>query len=124
MVTLVAWVEAQAAWLAYLTGDWARSERLFAHVLAVVEQTKTHVLEAMTRAIDALIAEARGDPAGANSLWDRALELARAMKDPQALGPWLSGRARFLLSEGRVEEATAHVEEVLALRDEHAAYYT
>jgi class 3 adenylate cyclase/predicted ATPase len=126
MVTGVAWVEAQAAAVAYLTGDWGRSERLLAKFLAVVEQTKTHVLEAMARAYGALLAEARGDPVGANALWDRALELAREMKDPQQIGPALGGRARFLLSEGRVDEATAHVDEVLALRDEQgeAAYFT
>jgi tetratricopeptide (TPR) repeat protein len=126
MVTGVAWLEAQAAAAAYLTGDWARSERLYAKFLAVVEQTKTHALEAWARAVGAMLAEARGDPVGASALWERALELAREMKDPQQIGPVLSGRARFLLSEGRVEEATAHVDEVLALRDEQgqAAYFT
>jgi hypothetical protein len=39
------------------------------------------------------------------------------VKDPQALGPALTGRARFLLEEGQVDAALALVDELLALQE-------
>jgi hypothetical protein len=56
-----------------------------------------------------------------SELWEHALERGRAVKDPQALVPTLSGYARFLLEHGRRNEAVALLEEMTALSDYYAA---
>jgi tetratricopeptide (TPR) repeat protein len=120
------WLDGQASSIAYLAGDWERCERTIASFFAVVKQTGSHVLEFQVDITRAQLSEARGDPAHAAELWDRALELARAVKDPQAVGLTLAGRARFVLGQGRRVEADALVNEVLAVRDEEgrAGYFT
>jgi tetratricopeptide (TPR) repeat protein len=122
----LAWIDAQRSAISYATGDWATCERLLARFAALVERTEPHVLEFDVKRVAAKLAEARGDLARAEALWDAALELARAVKDPQAIGPTMAGRALFLLAQGRADEALAHAEEVLGLRDEQgrASYFT
>jgi class 3 adenylate cyclase/tetratricopeptide (TPR) repeat protein len=126
MIQAISWIDAQTCALTYHTGDWERCERALADFFAVVEQTKAHVLEFDATGIEARLAEARGDLERAGERWDRALELVREVKDPQAIGPTLTRRGRFLLGLGRAGEAGQHLDEVLTLRDEEgrAAYYT
>ncbi len=122
----LAWIDAQRSAISYLTGDWATCERLLARFAALVERAEPHVLEYEVKRVAAKLAEARGDLARTEELWGGALELARTVKDPQTIGPTMAGRALFLLAQGRADEALAHADEVLGLRDEQgrAAYFT
>jgi class 3 adenylate cyclase/predicted ATPase len=126
MVQSIGWVEGQTCALAYLTGDWERCERALAGFRAVLEHMQRHVLHFQAKGYEARLADARGDLDRAGELWDRSLELARDVKDPQAMGPTLAGRARFLLDLGRTDEASAHLDELLTFRDEEGrvGYFT
>jgi hypothetical protein len=57
----------------------------------------------------------------AGELWERALDRGRTVKDPQALVPTLSGYARFLLDDGRPDEAGPLLEEMYELSPYFAA---
>ncbi len=114
----LAWLDAQWLSIAYFAGDWARAETLLARYEHHVEQNPGHVLAFMAPWLRAWLAEARGDLAVAEASWARALELARAVKDAQAVGPMVSGQARFLLGQGRRDQAVELVDEVLTYRDE------
>ncbi|MGZ8694272.1 MAG: AAA family ATPase [Gaiellaceae bacterium] len=126
LLVQTSWLDGQACSIAYLAGDWPRCERAMASFFAFVEQTGSHVLEFQVEITRARLAEARGDRARAAERWERALELAQAIKDPQAMGLTLAGLARFVLSQGRRAEADALADRVLAVRDPEgrAAYYT
>jgi tetratricopeptide (TPR) repeat protein len=126
MVVQTSWLDGQACSIEYLTGDWERCERTISSFYAALEATKSHVLEFQVLGVEARLADARGEVSRATELWDRSLALARAVKDPQAMGLALAGKARFLLDQGRRAEASALVDDVLAVRDDEgrAAYYT
>ncbi len=122
----LAWIDAQRIGVTYVRGDWVTTEQLLARFFAYLETSEPHVLEFQGWWTRAQLAEARGDTEAVAACWARAVELARAVKDPQAIGPVLSGSARFWLDQGRREEATDLTDEVLAYRDEEgrASYFT
>jgi class 3 adenylate cyclase/tetratricopeptide (TPR) repeat protein len=125
-VSGLAWIDAQRLTLRYMSGDWPTAEQLLARFSAYLETGGPHVLEFEAWWLRALFAQARGDLEAAAACWDRSLELARVVKDSQSLAPPLCGRARLLLDQGRGDEATAHVDEILTFVDEEgrATYYT
>ena len=114
------WLLPQLAELAYIVGDWDAAERRLGRFDGILETMSEHYLETQARGIRSAMAAARGD-AGAGAMWEAALESARTVKDPQALGPALTGRARFLLEEGQIDAARALVDELMAL---HELYHT
>jgi len=118
------WNTGQAATLAYVAGDWERAGRL-AERFHELGPMSSHYLEHQVNHTQAQIATGRADPA-AEELWRLAAEQARGLQDPQALGSVLAARARDLLEKGGRGDATALVDEVLALRDEegNALYFT
>jgi tetratricopeptide (TPR) repeat protein len=77
------------------------------------EAGSPHYHESEYRAIRALIRLARGEIADALDDSEKALAVARRAKDPQALSPALSCRARVLFEAGRATEADAAVDELL-----------
>jgi class 3 adenylate cyclase/tetratricopeptide (TPR) repeat protein len=116
IIQSVVWLLPQLADLAYIVGDWAQAERQLDRFDGILETISEHYLETQVRGIRAAMAVARGH-AGAGAMWEATLESARSVKDPQALGPALTGRARFLLEEGQVDAALALVDELLALQE-------
>jgi class 3 adenylate cyclase/tetratricopeptide (TPR) repeat protein len=122
----LAWIDAQRLGLSYFGGDWAAAEQVLARFSAYLETSEPHVLEFNAWWLRALLAEARGDLEAAAAGWARAIELARGVKDSQSVAPALCGMARFLIGQGRADEAPAYADEVLTFRDEEgrATYYT
>jgi class 3 adenylate cyclase/predicted ATPase len=120
----ISWLYAQDAAHAYVAGDWARCDERIARFAAL--ELERHALKFQVKAAQALLANARADVDGAHGLWEQALDLARAVADPQAIGPTLSAHARFLLEHGDRDRAAAHVDELLNLRDHEgrALYFT
>jgi tetratricopeptide (TPR) repeat protein len=110
------WLLPQLADLAYIVGDWDAAEQRLGRFYSILETISEHYLETQAGGIRAAMAAARGS-SGAGALWETTLESARSVKDPQALGPALTGRARFLLDEGEVDAAAALVEELMTLSE-------
>jgi class 3 adenylate cyclase/tetratricopeptide (TPR) repeat protein len=81
-------------------------------------ETSPHNMEMSARAMRAHIRLARGDVGAALDDWQRALELARDMKDPTRLVPALLGLARGLAWVGRIDEARALVSEGIEIARE------
>jgi predicted ATPase/class 3 adenylate cyclase len=73
-----------------------------------------HYLESANLSTRALIAFARGDAASALRDTERAMELARAAGDPQALFPAFAKRATILLQAGEEDEGRKVAEEFFA----------
>jgi len=113
LVQSIVWLLPQLADAAYLTGEWSKSEQLLRRYEELLGTNTRHYLDAVVYSVRARMAAARGDTA-AERLWDGAVEMGRALKDPQALTPMLAGRAAFLLEEGRRDEAAALLDELLA----------
>jgi class 3 adenylate cyclase len=120
IVQSVAWLLPQIAFIEYLRGDWPGAEETLLQYERLLESMAGHYLEHVATLLRALIAQARGD-AGAEELWNRTLEGARQVRDPQALAPALAGHARFLLESGRGGEAAALLDEVLSMPLYHTA---
>ena len=104
IVQSVVWLLPQLAELAYHSGDWSKADELLERYARLLESMPGTTSTSRSDGIRARMASARaGAPAG--ELWERALISGRTVKDPQALVPTLSGYARFLLENGRPEEA-------------------
>jgi tetratricopeptide (TPR) repeat protein len=114
IVQSVVWLLPQLADVAYIVGDWDTADQRLGRFYSILETISEHYLEAQVGGIRAAMATARGD-SGAGDLWETTLESARSVKDPQALGPALTGRARFLLDEGQIDAAAALVDELMKL---------
>ena len=121
----IAWLDAQRAGLLYAMGDWAAAGVVLERFERHLDTASGHVLAFTVPLFRALVAEAHGDDATAEAAWARAVEGARAVKDPQVVGQVLAPYGRFLAGRGRAAEAAAVADEVLALRDEQgrAGYF-
>jgi ATP/maltotriose-dependent transcriptional regulator MalT len=98
IIQSVVWLLPQVADLAYIRGDWAEAEQKLGRFDGMLETISEHYLETQVRGIRAGMATARGDAARRS----RRRRLKRSsVKDPQALGPALTGRARRLRRAGR-----------------------
>jgi class 3 adenylate cyclase/tetratricopeptide (TPR) repeat protein len=105
----------------YFVGDWdeAKGE---ADAFILECETTPHYQEGLVREARAEIRIARGDVEGALQDWARALEVARAAKDPQALVPSLLAYARGLALLGRIDEAAPYADEALGYLEEHLGF--
>jgi class 3 adenylate cyclase/tetratricopeptide (TPR) repeat protein len=111
----VRWLRAERVWDEYLTGRWNDALAHADEFIAEVEGGQPHYMEAVVREVRALIRLARGDGQGALADSERALTLARAAQDPQALYPALAFHSQILLTIGLRAEAVPFVDELLAL---------
>ena len=122
----VRWLAPQEAWAACLLGDWERAEALRSIYLESIAEIGGHYLEGSMLVLQSYMARARGDVAAAVAYAEDAVAHARGVKDPQALGPTLASLALALLDDGRHDEATLLLDELLTLTDEtgEALYFT
>jgi tetratricopeptide (TPR) repeat protein len=97
----------------YHRGYWDAAVQHASELIEECEAGSPHYHESEYRAIRALIRLARGEIADALDDSEKAVALARRAKDPQALSPSLSTRARILFEAGRESEADAAVDELL-----------
>jgi class 3 adenylate cyclase/tetratricopeptide (TPR) repeat protein len=111
----VRWLEAEQTFDFWYAGRWEEALSLAGQFIAAVEGGLSHQMAAACYVVRALIRCARSDPAGADADSARALQLARAVKDPQNLYPVLASRARMLMSLGRRDESEHLANELLAL---------
>jgi tetratricopeptide (TPR) repeat protein len=121
----VVWARAQQVPVFALQGDWDRAASLVDEVLAEIESSGSHYLEGDMLQMRASLRQARGDAAGALGDVERALELARATKDPQTLVPALATCAWVHAQEDREEVAQTAIAEVIEIcRSLERHYYT
>jgi len=116
----VVWLLPQLASVTYHSGHWTSADESLRRYRHLRETTTANYTESQAEATRAAIAFGRGE-AGADAIWQHAVALGRAMKDPQARMPALSGCARFLVESGRHDEADALYEEILDLGDDYFA---
>jgi class 3 adenylate cyclase/tetratricopeptide (TPR) repeat protein len=109
------WLRAERAWDEYLTGRWNEAVANVEEFLAEAETRERHYMDVAAWEVRALIRVARGDSVGALADSEHALELGRTAQDPQVLLPVLAFRSKILLTAGRQSEATAALDELLAL---------
>jgi class 3 adenylate cyclase/tetratricopeptide (TPR) repeat protein len=117
----VAWIDMQRLTLSYLRGDWDAADSLLERLFAYLERSEPHVLEFQAWSTQALLAAGRGDTETATSSFVHAVDVARAVKDPQAIAPTLCQHARFLQETGHLDAARALLDEVLTFRDEEGS---
>jgi class 3 adenylate cyclase/tetratricopeptide (TPR) repeat protein len=101
----------------WVLGDWDKAAEMADAVIAACEVSPNYA-EGQARGIRALIRVMRGDADGALEDSNRALELARTIKDPQRLIPSILGSARVRGLLGREAEARALAQEALDLTRE------
>lgn len=106
----IRWFRGGLAWTDYALGNW---DAALAGTTAFIEEAERspHYLESANRLCRGLIRLGRDDVEGALDDTERALELARAAKDPQALYPALLNRARVLAELGETPGASALADE-------------
>ena len=99
------WAQGNLAGTTLLTGHWDAAARLADRFIAECERSP-HYLEHTALETRGFVRAGRGDTRGACEDFERAVELSRAIKDPQALLPSLLHAVRGYLRLGR--EAEAH----------------
>jgi DNA-binding SARP family transcriptional activator/class 3 adenylate cyclase len=108
------WLELDAAGHHYWNGRWDDVVRVVNNLVDVDSSAPRHYLECHSRIWRGRVRLARNQTDGALEDAALALQAARETKDPQNLDPALAFGARVLLTAGRVEEARAYIEELLA----------
>jgi tetratricopeptide (TPR) repeat protein len=104
-----------------VVGRWDETIEILDAEIARIEAGEPHYLELQHRQSRARIKLGRGDPEGALADAERAVEVGRSARDPQALLPTLAERSRILFRMGRTEEAVASIQEVLDSTDPQPA---
>jgi class 3 adenylate cyclase len=115
------WLQGEQAWQDYAQGRWDAAVQGVQRFLAEVEAGSPHFMEGPCRQLRGLIRLARGELPGALADATGAVEFAVERGEPQLLLPALALQARALLASGRVEEAGARADELLATLAEHGA---
>jgi class 3 adenylate cyclase/tetratricopeptide (TPR) repeat protein len=98
----------------YLQGDWKSASQRSRDFIASVESGSPHDIADVCWQVQALIGLGNGTLPEAISDAQRAAELGIALGYTQALLPNLTVHARALFANGRVTEAQARVDDVLA----------
>jgi tetratricopeptide (TPR) repeat protein len=96
----------------YHLGNWDEALRVGEEFVS--ESRSHHYMETQVLSVRAAIRLARGDPHGALEDSESGLALARSAKDPQALYPVLARHARLLAATGRLHEARAVADDLIA----------
>src|SRR3989440_2421208 len=105
-------------WTQWALGHWDEAARAAEEFIAECASSP-HYLEASARGIRGYLRLARGDRDGALDDYQRGLELARQIKDLQALLPGLVHSAHGLALLGTLDEAQALAREALELARAH-----
>jgi class 3 adenylate cyclase/tetratricopeptide (TPR) repeat protein len=113
----IIWSKAEVAFDLCLAGRWDESLEISDAEIARIEAGAPHYGEVQHRQCRSRIRQGRGDVQGAIADAERAVQVGRAVGDPQALMPALAERARLLFLTGRPDEAEAIVDEMLATID-------
>jgi class 3 adenylate cyclase/tetratricopeptide (TPR) repeat protein len=113
---LARWARANLASGHYEQGEWDEALRIADEFIADVEAGAQHAQEDTCRVVRAEIRLGRGDIDGAAADLEAAIDIARRRKG-ESLGEVQSTLARMLLEAGRLEEAGAALDELLALAD-------
>ncbi len=109
------WIQGEEVMLLEMSGAWQECvDAARAFVTEIGAGSHYLVGPVLLMSTNALMAQ--GDVQGALAYSQRAFELAREVKDPQALHAALEIRARVLLLDGQRREAEELVEELLALK--------
>jgi tetratricopeptide (TPR) repeat protein len=106
------WLRGEAAWEPYYTGNWDEALEMLDALIAEFGE-HPFWMESPCRVLRGRIRLGRGDTAGAREDGERALELARAAKDPQVLWPALAFYARALL-DSDPDRAAALLDELIS----------
>jgi class 3 adenylate cyclase/tetratricopeptide (TPR) repeat protein len=104
----------------YWRGRWDAAARVADEFVAESEAGTRHQVETSCRQVRGSIRLARGDLPAALEDAAKGLALAREVGDPPVLDPLLAFHARASLAAGRVEEADAHVSELLQVLADQA----
>jgi tetratricopeptide (TPR) repeat protein len=107
------WFESVMADHHYRRGDWDEAQRIADEYLGEVEAGSPHYNAWQDWLIRALIRLARGDAVGAVRDAERALELGRAIADPQAVYYVLPACAYVFARAGEEERAVAPARELI-----------
>jgi hypothetical protein len=99
-----------------LRGNWTAAMERADAVIADAEGGAPRYMESAARIVRATIRFACDDQVGAHEDGERAVELARGQKDPQALAPALANRAVMLIYSDLREAAAQLIDEVVARR--------
>ena len=99
----------------YWRGRWDAAARVADEFVAESELGTRHQVETSCRQVRGVIRLARGDVAAALEDAAKGLALAREVGDPPLLDPSLAFHARASLAAGRVEEAGAYADELIAV---------
>ena len=108
------WIRGDQAGDAFDRGNWNEALSVAEELLAQVEAGSPHYDASWTYLIRAKTRIGRDNVQGALADAEQALELARAIKDPQILLPTLAACAHILCESGESERASALADEFLA----------
>jgi class 3 adenylate cyclase/tetratricopeptide (TPR) repeat protein len=111
-VSFIDWLQAEHAVHCYWQGRWDDALATADDFIGRFEAS-SHYMEGGCRYVRAEIALARGDTETARAEARRATELARSIRDPQALNPLLVFEARARLAAGDWAGANALADEVV-----------
>jgi predicted ATPase/class 3 adenylate cyclase len=112
VVQHIRWFAGERVLECYWSGRWDEAGEIAHELLSQSETGSPNYMDVMAHDVRARIAFARGE-AGAWDEAEHALELARAVKDPQVVYPVLASNARAAAFTGRADEAAALVDELL-----------
>jgi tetratricopeptide (TPR) repeat protein len=113
VVQHIRWFAGERVLECYWSGRWDEAQEIAGELLSQSETGSPNYMDVMAYDVRARIALARGE-AGAWDEAERALQLARAVKDPQVVYPVLASSARAAAFTGRADVAAALVDELLA----------
>jgi class 3 adenylate cyclase/tetratricopeptide (TPR) repeat protein len=112
-VRMARFSRAQYALQMVVSGNWREGSELADEYIAEIEAGEPNYSEAGIRRIRARVRFGRDDIDGALEELERAVVIARQVKDPQVLAPALGAAARIYAELGREEEARSFLDELL-----------
>jgi tetratricopeptide (TPR) repeat protein len=107
------WLQGGLSWELYALGEWDEALRVADEFVQQAEHSP-HYLEGANRIVRAVIRFARGDDAEPLHDTELALAQGRTAKDPQAIYPALTVRAKVLAEMGELAAADRLAAEVFA----------
>jgi class 3 adenylate cyclase/tetratricopeptide (TPR) repeat protein len=110
--SMLLWERGERLFYLYWRGEWSEAARRAETFLQEVAATG-HYLEGAVLAIEARIARARGDIAGALLLAGKALDRTRSAADPQVVQPCLALLAGLHADAGDAQAAMPFLDELL-----------
>jgi class 3 adenylate cyclase len=113
---LARWARANLASGHYEQGEWDEALRIADAFIAEVESGAQHAQEDTCRVVRAEVRLGRGDLGGAVADLEAAIDIARRRMG-ESLGEVQSTLARTMLEAGRLDEASAALDELLVLAD-------